>query len=420
MGRLCFVSLPFAGHLYPLIPLAQAAQAAGYDVEVVTGEAKLSVLEQAGLKARVLQSIGPGVFKAIFNTGGEFGKSPARLLSQFGAAFTLLCAVRDELSAHWRETSPDLVIADFASVPAGLAADALHIPWITVIRGAFLLEGRDGPPSLVGGLAPVSGPWGRLRDAAGWAAIRSGKDAVMWLLRRDMARLGLRWRRFDGSETIFSNRAILVQDMAEFEFPRTWPSALRFIGAVADNPEPHLALDLPTGGRCVLVTLGTHLRVAKRTLVEEIRALAQRLPDTHFVVSLGDSGGRSSIPSHVEPGLTVYPFIPYRAEAARFDAIVHHGGPGIIGAAIAEGKPSLVKPHVFDQFDFAARVEHHGLGLRIRQVGSDEAAAKLARLLDEPWPALPRFAAAAARYRPIESFLETVAAQIGAPEAAPL
>ncbi len=413
--RLCFVTLPFAGHINPLLPLALGAQEAGYDVEVVTGEAKLAVVEAAGLRASVLRSISTGVFKGIFNTGGEFGRGPARVAAQFRAAFALLRAIRDELSANWRETPPDLVVADFASVPVGLAADPIGIPWITIIRGGFFLEGRDYPPPFLGGLTPMPGVLGQIRDAAGSAALHHGKDVITWLLRREMAQLGLRWRRADGSESIYSNRAILAQDMAELEFPRAWPAALRFIGPMAENPEPPLALQQPAGRPRVLVTLGTHLRVAKRTLVEEVRALAQRLPETQFVISLGDSGARSAVSSHEEPGLTVYPFVPYRAEIPSYDAVIHHGGPGIIGAAIAEAKPSLIKPHIFDQFDFAARIEHHGLGLRARQIGSDEAAAKLRRLLHEPWPALPVFAAAAARYRPVESFLETVEAQIGGP-----
>ena len=411
--RLSFVSLPFAGHLYPLIPLAQAAQAAGYAVEVVTGEAKQDVLRQAGLEVRVLKAIGPGVFKSIFNTGGEFGRSPLRIFSQLEAGFAFLRAVRDELADAWRAERPDLVVADFASVPAGIAADQLAIPWITVLRGGFFLESREAPPPFLGGLAPRPGLVGPVRDAAGRSAIRRGKAALSWLFRRDLALLGFNWRRPDGSESMFSDRAILIQDMAELEFPRAWPAAVHFIGPQPDNPEPPLGLELPANRPRVLVTLGTHLRVAKRGLVEQVRALAQRSPGVQFVVSMGDAGGRSPTPSHSEPGLAVFPFIPYREEVAGFDAVIHHAGPGIIGAAVAAAKPSLMRPHVFDQFDFAARVEHHGLGLRVRDIASDEAAAKLARLLKAPWPALPIFAAAAARYRPVDSFLETVAEHAG-------
>lgn len=413
MRRLSFVSLPFAGHLYPLIPLAQAAQAAGYAVEVVTGEAKQDVLRQAGLEVRVLKAIGPGVFKSIFNTGGEFGRGPLRVFSQLDAGFALLRAVRDELADAWRDQRPDLVVADFASVPAGIAADQLAIPWITVLRGGFFLESRDAPPAFMGGLRPRPGVIGPLRDAAGRQALRQGKSALAWLFRRDLARLGFNWRRPDGSESMFSNRAILIQDMAELEFPRAWPAAVRFIGPQPDNPEPPLGLELPGGRPSVLVTLGTHLRVAKRTLVEQVRELSQRSPGVQFVVSLGDAGGRSALPSHAEPGLSVFPFIPYREAVIAFDAVIHHAGPGIIGAAVAAAKPSLMRPHVFDQFDFAARVEHHGLGLRVRDIASDEAAARLSRLLNEPWPALQVFAAAASRYRPIDSFLEVVAEHAG-------
>jgi hypothetical protein len=60
--------------------------------------------------------------------------------------------------------------------------------------------------------------------------------------------------------------------------------------------------------------------------------------------------------------VSVCPFVPYTRDLAAFDAVVHHGGAGITYAAILHGKPSLVVPHDYDQFDFAARIEHHGLG----------------------------------------------------------
>ena len=86
--------------------------------------------------------------------------------------------------------------------------------------------------------------------------------------------------------------------------------------------------------------------------------------------------------------------------------MVHHGGAGITYAAILHGKPSLVVPHDYDQFDFAARIEHHGLGRRARTLN----ARALGSVLSRPaWPALTPMQAAARRYRPAAAFLEVVA-----------
>jgi UDP:flavonoid glycosyltransferase YjiC (YdhE family) len=225
--------------------------------------------------------------------------------------------------------------------------------------------------------------------------------------RSRMHALGLRRRRADGSEAIYSPRAILALEMQELEFPRTWPRALRFIGPLAHNPEA-IEIDLPLRAPRVLVTIGTHLLWAKQTLLDEVRALARTLPDVSFVVSLGDPARATRAPLLLEERIALYAYVPYRRTLREFDAVIHHAGAGVTSACIEAERPVLAVPHDYDQFDFAARIVHHGLGLSARRIGSDDAAQKLRRLLAEPWPALAQFAAHHARYRPAASFLGVV------------
>ncbi|MDX5403549.1 MAG: hypothetical protein LPK02_15440, partial [Rhodobacterales bacterium] len=56
-----------------------------------------------------------------------------------------------------------------------------------------------------------------------------------------------------------------------------------------------------------------------------------------------------------------------------------------------------------DQFDMAARIAWHGLGLRAASLGG--AAPCLDALFARDWPALQHFQAAAARYEPQTRFL---------------
>jgi UDP:flavonoid glycosyltransferase YjiC (YdhE family) len=53
---------------------------------------------------------------------------------------------------------------------------------------------------------------------------------------------------------------------------------------------------------------------------------------------------------------------PYAKVFPAASVIVHHGGFGTCGEALRAGKPSLVMPFAFDQFDTAARVHNTGLG----------------------------------------------------------
>ena len=411
--RIAFVAPPFAGHLNPLVVFAKAAQAAGYEVEVLTGPGKIETIVQAGVPAYSLQSLSEGGLEAIADTSHKVGSNPVRLSRQMRAAFEVMSGVRDELAERWRAKRPDLVVADFAAVPAGIAADAIGAPWITVMRAAFALEGVRGPPSYLGGLRPWPGPLGALRDRLGWWGVRLGKDGLALLFAGDLKRLGVQRRRPDGSEAIYSAQRILALELHELEFDRDWPPALRFIGPIADNPEVPVELNLPPSRPRVLVTLGTHLPWAKAALPAQVKALAERLPEVSFVVSMGRPQSAGSAPLRLAPNVLVYEFVPYVPHLPHMDAVIHHGGAGVTGACIAAGRPSLVFPQDYDQFDYAARIVHHGLGRRTRDLAAPETASALQALLAEPLPALPRFQTFAAAYRPVASFLAEVEHLIG-------
>lgn len=409
MARLCFVTPPFAGHLNPLAALALAAQAAGHTVEVVTGHAKLDMLAEAGLPAFAPRSLRGDALEVIADSPHKVGVHPLRIARQLRASFAAIPAVRDELFERWAADPPDLIIADFITVAPGLAADALGVPWITTLPTPFALEGKSGPPSYLGGLKPMPGPLGQLRDRVGWAGVRAGKDLLAGLFGRQMAAMGLKRLRPDGSEAIYSRHRILALGLKELEFERDWPAAVRFIGPMHDNPEPPLPLDLKPG-RSVLISLGTHLPWAKHTLIDEAKALSRSMPDIRFVVSLGRPAERSRFPLFSEGGVEVYAFVPYNQYLPRFDAVIHHGGAGITNACIATGKPMLAVPHDYDQFDYAARIEHHELGFQSNGIGHRDTADTLRRLLNEPMAGTAKFAFYAKAYDPRSAFLGEVEA----------
>ena len=87
--------------------------------------------------------------------------------------------------------------------------------------------------------------------------------------------------------------------------------------------------------------------------------------------------------------------------------MIHHGGAGVTYAAILHGVPSVVVPHDYDQFDYAARVEHFQLGLRATSIAT--AGKALRRTLDRAeWPELRQMRDKAQQYSPEERFLAVV------------
>jgi rhamnosyltransferase subunit B len=99
------------------------------------------------------------------------------------------------------------------------------------------------------------------------------------------------------------------------------------------------------------------------------------------------------------PNLRSVVSAPYAKVFPAAAAIVHHGGFGTCAEALRAGKPSLVTPFTFDQFDTAARVHDAGLGhwFAGKANDSDAIAAALDSILHSALMIASTRAAAAAR-----------------------
>ncbi|MCB1490582.1 MAG: glycosyltransferase family 1 protein [Rhodobiaceae bacterium] len=410
-GFLSFIAPPYAGHLNTQIYLARAAIDRGYRAEIITGPGKIDMVRALGVPAHCPPMLADGILEAVPETKGTTFTNPFRLIGQIMRTVKLLAPVRDHLVDRWRADPPDCVVADFVAVPAGLAADAFSIPWVTIAAPAFVLETRSGPPSYMGGLSPIPGPLGALRDKAGWMAMTFAKDMLFRLFLSEFRRLGLVRLRPDGTEAIYSSRAIFCPGLREMEFAPRWPEAVSFLGHVPFTPEgldDCPPLDLPEGRPAVLVTFGTHVPWAKDRMVRQTKALARRMPHVHFAISMGDGRLAGTPPVEQVDNVSIHGFIPYTQEMSRFDAVIHHGGAGVAMATVAAGLPALVCAQDYDQPDCAARIAHFGLGHRIRHIDSASTAQKLAAVLSEKPPALARFAALAAGSDPQGVFFSTI------------
>jgi UDP:flavonoid glycosyltransferase YjiC (YdhE family) len=390
--RVLFVAPPFAGHLDRLVPLMQAAQGAGHAVMVLTGHARLQFLQAQGITAAAPPSLGPGALEAVAEGFGRIHGRPLAGLAQLRANLALVGPLTGDLCDEIRNWRADVLVADSVALMAGPAASRTGIPWITMLASPLSLYAPEGTPSFCGGWTPSGGWPGRMRDAVGRAGHRLLRQAVFAMHRKLLPPELARPFRADGGEAIYSPQAILGLGLMELEFPQRWPPAFEMIGPLASAPSLDPPAGLPAARRTVFATLGTHLPWARARWRAGLEQIARERPDWVIVASEGRMEGgvaQSAGPANL---LTV-PRLCYRRDLPRFDAVIHHGGTGIAYSAIAAGLPSLVVPQDFDQFDVAARVAWHGLGLRARSL--DGAAQKLDRLLAEGWPAVARFRAAA-------------------------
>jgi UDP:flavonoid glycosyltransferase YjiC (YdhE family) len=401
--RVLVVAPPFAGHLDRLVPLLQAAQGAGHAVRVLTGHARLPFLHAHGIEAAAPPSLVPGALEHLAEGFGRLHGRPHAGLAQLRGHLRLVGPLMDDLCEDIRSWRADVLVADSVALMAGPAAARMGIPWITMLASPLSLCALAGTPAFCGGWTPPRGWPGRARDAAGRWGHRVLREAVFALLRRQLPPELARPFRKDGTETIYSPTAILGFGMEELEFPRRWPPAFEMIGPLAAAPALGAPPELPHGKRRVFATLGTHLPWARARWRAGLARIAVQRPDWVIVASEGRMEGRVLARMDGPPNLHVVPRLCYLRDLPRFDAVIHHGGTGIAYSAIAAGLPSLVVPHDFDQFDMAARIAWHGLGVRARSLR--DAARQVDHLMEADWPALPRFRDAARGYAPEARFL---------------
>lgn len=317
-----------------------------------------------------------------------------------------------ELPDILKDLAPDVVVADQMEAAGSLVAAHLGIPWISL--AAALPVERDPAvplPVLPFTYDPTPAGLGRNRAA------ERIHDAIMTRLHRTIDRCALRLGlppRMSLADCV-SPIASVSQSIEAFEFPRSQPAPrLHHVGPLRRSleSEPPLDLPFPDDRPTVFVSLGTlqgHRIRIFRTVAKACRRIGARCVVAHC--------GRLSEEEAAGIGADyVTDFLPQRAMLERSSVVVTHAGTNTVFDALATGTPMLAIPIAFDQPGTAARIVHHGVGLRLSKRGLRVGAVAhaLCRLMEEPsfWKAIHRIrgsvAAAGGAARAAEIVLSAV------------
>ena len=399
------VAVPLSGHLYPtlnlLAPLLQNPQ---YEIRLLTGPQKKAVAEAVGFQVLPILEGHVKEFEKAANNKEQLGIISA--YRQLSASIDLINSVSDQLLDEWQKNRPDIVIADFITLSGGLVANQLGIPWITTMATQFVLETADGPPCLIGGMGSPKNVWQSAVQFLGRKATRLVKRIVSFSFRDRLKRYNFRLYNQLGQETIYSPYSILGIGMKEVELKRGFPEHYCWVGpfgasveAVEDYP---LDLSAFPNRKKVLVTCGTQLAWAKDNIIYQTKQLAKVHPDFHFFVTRG-VGGQPFKCENLMENLSVVSYLPYKEYIPQMDYVIHHGGAGIFYQCIIYGKPALILPHDYDQFDYAVRGVEAGVAYTAKRDNSKEIGQAFDRLLaKENWTELENLRQVAQSYHPTE------------------
>ena len=399
------VIVPLSGHLYPtmnlLLPLLDNPQ---YEIRLFTGPQKKTVAEAAGFNVVTILEGHVEEFEKAANNSEQLGILSA--YHQLSASIDLINLVSDQLMKEWQKNRPDIVIADFITLSGGLVAEQMGIPWITIMATQFAIETTEGPPCFFGGMGTPQNSWQVLEQFVGRKTTRLGKRIVTFLLRDRLRRYHFKLYNQKGQETIYSPYSILGIGMKEVELKKGFPEHYRWVGpfgasveAVEDYP---LDLSLFAGRKKILVSCGTQLEWAKENLIYQAKQLAKAHPDCHFFVTRG-LGGESFQCESLMENLSLVSYLPYKEYIPQMDYVIHHGGAGIFYQCIIYGKPALILPHDYDQFDYAVRGVEAGVAYTAKRDNSKEIGQAFDRLLaKENWTELENLRQVAQSYHPTE------------------
>jgi UDP:flavonoid glycosyltransferase YjiC (YdhE family) len=382
--KIDLVAPPFAGHLHPILGLARILREHA-DIRIFSTPDAADRVTDSGFQLHPILAEHTRAVWSIPNTASPVRGRPWMLLQQFRQNLRLLPGLRREISAAWQAQPPDLAIVDFTLPSVGHWARALGIRWWTSHPSPLAIETPDGTPTYLGGWLPPKNLLGKFRDASARQTIRLFKRLMFLTHARQLRAVGLpHIYRPDGSETVYSDDVILALGSSALEFPATWPRAVHFIGPSRYTPPPRddAPPTLDPSRKNVLVTLGTHLPYTRRQLLALLPAWAAQMPDVFFHYTTGGNTNDINSAPTSGPNWKTYRYLHYDSVIDRFDAVIHHGGAGIVYHTLHAARPAVVWPQDYDQFDFAARLAHHGLALRCRHPRQIPTA--LRRVLTDP------------------------------------
>ena len=407
------ISVPFSGHLFPTLTLVKPLlEDPRFQIRVITGFQKKTLVEQIGFDCLALFPDRPTVMEDIANTPKQ--ANLFIMYQQLIANSRLLPEVFDEINRIWNsEGKPDLVIADFVAAPAGMLADRLEIPWITTIPSPVAIESRTTTPAYLGGWRPHQGIFYKWRDAMGRQVIRLAKKVGLALVKKNLVTLAdFKLYREDGIEAVYSPYSILALGMKELEFRDDFPAQLKWVGYRClsfDRLPQEQKQYLTTSKKRVFVTCGTHLKWEKERMVELSKLLSQEYPDYVFYVTLGDSAGLEHTPRILSENLLIFDYLPYSDVLDQMDFAIHHAGAGILMGCIEKGIPSLILPQDYDQFDNAVRAVLFQIGLVSRKKTESEVLHLFNELVSrEDWSHLKALAQKGKAYQPTKILYQEI------------
>lgn len=363
---------PYPSHRRAFDALGRALVARGHRVTYALAEG-----DEPGCIADVLR-IGPSADARALRAGA-IGQSIART--------DALC------TAASRFRGVGAIIGDQTEPAAALIAGHLAVPLISVACALPFDLGPGIPPPFLGWPYDPS-ERGLRRNAGGervaeWILFRQNRAIRAWAQRLGVPDIAL-----------VSPLLTLSQTLPGFDHPRG-VSPIVELGPLRDAAPPASTFEPPRDRPFIYASLGT-LQGHRRRLLHTIAAGCR---DAGARVLISHGGALSQRQAQAIGADWTFDHVPQEAMLDRAALCITHGGLNTAMEALERQVPLVVIPLAFDQFGVAARVQRHGVGLRLGRHFLTRGAVRQAveRILRDP-----SFARAAQRFGPGPGMAEAI------------
>ena len=355
----------------------RALVARGHDVRVLADRVLASDVEATGAEhiawETAPQRPGTGPKDMVINDWDAKNPQQAFAAARDGVMTGPAADFARDVRAELRRRPADVVVANFFLFGAQVAAEAEELPIAMLAPNLMSLPGWGSPP-LGPGFPQAKGPLGRLRDDLVGRVLSHTFDRGLGALNAARSENGLA-----PVDSVLDSYArcdrLLVLTSRAFEYDSYRPPPnVRLTGPRLDDPQWAGEWTPPAGDEpLVLVGMSSTYMDHAAVLQRAVDALGE-LP----VRGLVTTGPAIAVEEIEAPAnVTVVESAPHSQVLQQASAVVTHGGHGTVIKTLAAGVPLVVVPLGRDQLDNAARVAHHGAGLRLGTKASPEKIAGL-------------------------------------------
>ena len=279
------------------------------------------------------------------------------------------------LAPALRAIGAECVVVDHMEAAGALAAEALQLPFVSVMSAIPNNREPDIPPTFIDWRYDPT-PRGRRRNQRGHQFEENMMAELSRTILRQTAKLGLP-RRHRLTDCL-SPYAQISQMVSEFDFPRrALPSHYHAVGSLRDTAEED-ETPVPVDPRrpVVFISLGT----IQGWRIDIFQAAARACAKLNVQSLLAHCGKLTDTQVRSLPVTFVTDFLPQRRVLDLASAVVTHAGMSTVIDALVAGCPMLAIPFAFDQPAIAARIARSGAGLYLKPDAVDEGAVEKALL----------------------------------------